>query len=406
MITVGIDAHKKTHTMCAVDPGGKKLGEKTFDTTSDGHFAALSWAHNEFGRELIWAVEDSRAMTARLERDLINAGQTVIRVPPHLMARHRRSGRVFGKSDPIDALATAHASQREPGLPIARHHVGSRHMKLLVDRRDDLVQHRTAVIQRLLWRIHELDPAYHLKPGQVKWTPTQEALGGWLAVQPGLVAELARDELAEIVRLTPIIRTLEKRIRTRIREVAPSLLALYGCGAFTAGRIIGEAADVTRFRSEAAFARYVGLAPVPNWSGSTHGRMRSYRGGNRQLNAAIHQIAMTQIKKGGPSENYYRRRRAERDLHGYALDGVKRRVARTVFNRLRADQQPPSFDALLAELQRRNDIWAAQLPVETRPVWPTSVPAIDRLQQTPPDPLFAEAARITDAWEAALQHFG
>ena len=220
---IGIDAHKRTHTMVAVDAGGKRLGEKTVDTTSEGHLAALSWAHAEFGSDLTWAVEDSRAMTHRLERDLIHANQTVIRVPPHLMARHRRSGRVFGKSDPIDALATARAALREPGLPVARHHPGSRHMKLLVDRRDDLVQYRTAVIQRLLWRIHELDPAYQLKPGQLKWTPAHEILSGWLGCQSGLVAELAREELAEIVRVTPVIRKLEKRIRLRVREVAPAL---------------------------------------------------------------------------------------------------------------------------------------------------------------------------------------
>jgi transposase len=205
--------------------------------------------------------------------------------------------------------------------------------------------------------------------------------------------------------VTPIIRTLEKRIRERIREVAPSLLALYGCGPFTAGRIVGETADVTRFRNEAAFARYVGLAPMPNWSGSTQGRMRSYRGGNRQLNAAIHQIAMTQIKKDAPSEGYYRRRRAERDLHGYALDGVKRRIARTVFNRLRADQRPLSRDALLAQLQRNAENWAGLLPVEPRPVWPTTVPAIDNLPAIRRDPLFAEMDRMADEWEAAIARF-
>lgn len=402
VITIGIDAHKRTHTMVAVDVGGKKLGERTFDTTTAGHLAALAWAHTEFGRELVWAVEDSRAMTARLERDLINAGQTVIRVPPHLMVRHRRSNREYGKSDPLDALAAARAAQREPGLPIARHHPGSRQIKLLVDRRDDMVQFRTAVIQRLLWRIHELDPAYQLKPGQLKWTPTHLALPGWLGAQTGLVAELARDELDEIVRVTVTIRALEKRIKARIRDVAPSLLELYGCGTFTAGRIVGEAADVSRFRDEAAFARYAGLAPAPNWSGSTRGRMRSYRGGNRQLNAAIHQIAMTQIKKGAPAEAYYRRRRAERDLHGYALDGVKRRVARTVFNRLRADQKAPSLDAILAGLQRGADAWAALLPPpEVRPVWPTAV----RLPPHPA-PIFAELTRMADQWEAQLAFFG
>jgi transposase len=346
MIVIGVDAHKRTHTMVAVDAVGKKLAEKTVEATTAGHLTALRWAHKEFGRDVVWAVEDSRAMTARLERDLLNAGgQTVLRVPSQLMARARRSSRERGKSDSIDALATARAAQREPDLPVARHHPWSRELKLLVDRRDDLVQHRTAVVQRLLWRIHELDPTYRLKSGSINWRTTQAVLAEWLGKQRGLVAELARDELTEIVRLSPMITGLEKRLADRVRASVPSLMELYGCGAVTAARIVGETADVARFRSEAAFARYIGLAPVPNSSGSTYGRVRSYRGGNRQLNAACHQIAMIQIKKGGPAELYYRRRRAERNVHSYAINGVKRRVARTVFNRLRLDHRPSSVDA-------------------------------------------------------------
>ena len=99
------------------------------------------------------------------------------------------------------------------------------------------MQYRTAVIQRLLWRIHELDPRYRLKPGQLKWAPAHAVLAAMAGrSQSGLVAELARDELAEIVGLTPVIRSLEKRIRANgFGEVAPSLLSLYGCGAFHRG---------------------------------------------------------------------------------------------------------------------------------------------------------------------------
>jgi transposase len=403
MIVIGVDAHKRTHTMVAVDASGRKLSEKTVEATTAGHLAALRWAHTEFGRTVVWAVEDSRAMTARLERDLLNAGgQTVIRVPTQLMARTRRSARGWGKSDPIDALATARAAQREPDLPVARHHPWSRELKLLVDRRDDLVQQRTATVQRLLWRIHELDPTHRIKSGALNWRTQQEALDAWLAGRCGLVAELARDELAEIVRLTPLIKGLEKRLGDRIRVVAPSLLALYGCGVVTAARIVGETADVARFRGESAFARYVGLAPVPNWSGSTRGRMRSHRGGNRQLNAAVHQIAMTQIKKGGPAELYYRRRRAERNQHGYAIDGVKRRIARTVFSRLRTDQKSqPVLEALITELDRLSDEWAAHLLAAPplRPA-PSRARALTPVPAACPDPRFADIERISNAWAA------
>ncbi|MDT5022644.1 MAG: transposase [Mycobacterium sp.] len=398
MIVIGVDAHKRTHTMVAVDAGGRKLGEKTVEATTAGHLAAMKWAHTEFGRHVLWAVEDSRAMTARLERDLLNAGgQTVIRVPTQLMARTRRSARGWGKSDPIDALATARAAQREPDLPVARHHPWSRELKLLVDRRDDLVQQRTATVQRLLWRIHELDPTHHINPGGLSWRSQQDALAQWLIGHSGLVAELAREELAEVTRVTPIINAFEKRLTVRIRTAAPSLLALYGCGVLTAARILGETADVARFRSEAAFARYAGLAPVPDWSGSTRGRLRSYRGGNRQLNAALHQIAMTQIKKGGPAESYYRRRRAERDDHGYAINGVKRRIARTVFNRLRTDQRP-SWEVLIAELERINTGWATHLRPSSAADQAHGAPLRGLGSAPLTDPHFAELESINAQW--------
>src|ERR687897_135562 len=96
--------------------------------------------------------------SSRLERDLLSAGQAVVRVPPKMMAEQRRIARTRGKSDPIDALAVARAALREPDLPVATHDETSRELKLLVDRRDDLVKHRTATINRLLWRGHRSDP--------------------------------------------------------------------------------------------------------------------------------------------------------------------------------------------------------------------------------------------------------
>ena len=147
------------------------------------------------------------------------------------------------------------------------------------------------------------------------------------------------------MRVTPEILELQRRMESRVKHLAPSLLALHGCGALIAARILAEVANLSRFRSEAAFARYAGLAPVPDQSGITRGRLRNYRGGNRQLNMCIHQISMIQIRSGGPAEEYYRRRRGDRDSHGYALTGVKRRVVRIVYLRLKADQhilsQPP-----------------------------------------------------------------
>ncbi|KUI09498.1 transposase [Mycolicibacterium acapulense] len=344
MVVVGADVHKHTHTFVAVDEAGRKLGEKTVSAVTAGHAEVVMWARERFGVGVVWAIEDCRHLSARLERDLLGLGQKVVRVPPKLMAQTRASARTRGKSDPIDALAVARGFLREPDLPVASHDEVSRELKLLVDRREVLVAQRTATINRLLWRVHELDPRRAPKPRSLDLVKHRQILGEWLETQSGIVAELARDELADIARLTETINALAKRIGDRVREVAPVLLAMPGCGELTAAKLVGETAGVTRFKSEAAFARHAGVAPVPVWSGNTKGRVRMTRSGNRQLNAALHRIAVTQIRLDGLGQTYYRHRLAGGDSTSEALRCLKRRLARVVFNHLNADhnnrQQP------------------------------------------------------------------
>lgn len=332
-VVIGVDAHKKSHTLVAVDATGRKLADKTIATTSEAHALAVQWARIAFGDDLVWAVEDCRMLTARLERDLLAVGQQVIRVPPHLMSRSRASSRERGKSDPIDALAVARAAQREPGLPVAVHDPISLELRLLVDRRDDLVAQRTATINRLVGRIHLLDPV-HPTPANWSVQKAHRAMEEWLAEQHGLVAELARDELQDVIRLSREILACRRRIEKSVRHVAPNLIALQGCGELTAARIVAEAANVKRFRSEAAFARYAGLAPIPHTSGSATVRLRPGRHGNRRLNSAIHRIAITQTIHEGHGQAYFRRRVSEGDSRQRALHALKRRLARVVFNRL------------------------------------------------------------------------
>jgi transposase len=339
MVVVGADVHKRTHTFVAVDEVGRKLAEKVVAATSAGHFEAVMWARERFGSEVVWAIEDCRHLSARLERDLLTAGQQVVRVPPKLMAQARSSARTRGKSDPIDALAVARAFLREPDLPVASHDEVSRELKLLVDRREVLVAQRTAMINRLRWRVHELDPERAPEPASLDRAKHREKLSAWLDTVPGLVAELARDELADITRLTQAINALAKRISERVRQVAPVLLAIPGCGELTAAKLVGEAAGVTRFKSEAAFARHAGVAPIPVWSGNTAGRVRLTRSGNRQLNAALHRIAITQIRLDGLGAAYYRKRLDAGASKPEALRCLKRRLARIVFHHLHTDHQ-------------------------------------------------------------------
>jgi transposase len=339
MVVVGTDVHKRTHTFVAVDEVGRKLGEKVVAATTAGHLQAVAWARVEFGDDLKWGIEDCRNLSARLERDLLTAGQSVVRVAPKLMAQTRACARTRGKSDPIDALAIAQAVLRHPDLPVAAHDEVSRELKLLVDRREDLVAQRTSTINRLRQRVHELDPAAEPALGSLHRARPCALLGAWLDTQHGLLAELARDEVADVIRLNEAIDALAARIGQRVQVLAPALLALAGCGELTAAKLVAETAGVTRFRSEAAFARHSGVAPIPVWSGNTAGRVRLNRSGNRQLNAALHRIAITQIRlTDSPGQRYYRKRLAEGDSTKEALRCLKRRLSRVVYTRLNTDQ--------------------------------------------------------------------
>lgn len=349
MVVVGADVHKRTHTFVAVDAVGKQVGQITVEAVTAGHRRALAWARERFGDELVWAIEDCRHLSARLERDLLSAGQDVVRVPPKMMAEQRRVARTRGKSDPIDALAVARAFLREPGLPVASHDECSREAKLIVDRREALVGTRTRTINSLLWRVHELDPARAPKPRSLDLTKHQDLLREWLLTQDGVVAEMAVDELDDIIALTKRIKTFDKRLVRIAHQQVPSLLELAGCGELSAAKLLGESAGITRFRSEAAFARHAGIAPIPVWSGNTAGRVRMTRSGNRQINAAVHRIAITQIRlEGSLGKAYYEKKLAEGKSRTEALRCLKRRIARTVFNLLITDHHNRQTTALPA----------------------------------------------------------
>jgi transposase len=162
-------------------------------------------------------------------------------------------------------------------------------------------------------------------------------VGSWLSAQRGLLAEPARDELADINRLSEAIDELSARIADRVCAVAPTLLALPGCAELTAAKIVSATACVERFRSEAAFARHMGLVPVPHWSGPSQVALKSTRRGNRQLSTATHRIAVVQIRMNCPGRGYFQRRIADGDTRPRALRALKRRLSRVVFQSLRAD---------------------------------------------------------------------
>ena len=346
MVILGIDAHKRTHTVVAIDERGRELASKTTTaTTTEAHLDMMRWA-DQFGSDREWAVEDCRHLSRRLESDLLAAGERIRRVPPKLMANARDSARTYGKSDPIDALAVARAALREPDLPIAQLDGPARELRLLVDHREDLVRDRTGHINRLRWHLHELDPSWDPPARSITSYKALDAIAERLGRNDSLVARIASDLVERIRALTVTERALEREITQRVVLLAPCLLAVVGVGPLIAAKIIAEVADVRRFKHKDAFARHNGTAPLPAWSGNPN-RHRLSRTGNRQLNAAIHRIGITQLSHHPDARAFRDRRTAMGDTPTEALRALKRRLSDVVFRALLADAEHAASDQLI-----------------------------------------------------------
>src|SRR4051812_19974872 len=333
-VVIGVDAHKRTHTLVAADELGRELASRTLPATADGHLAAIAWAGRWPNRG--WALEDCRHLTRTLEADLLRAGEHVVRVPTQMMAGVRRSARRPGKSDALDALAVARAAWREPDLPAAQLDGPPRQMRLLVDHRDDLVAERTRIQSRIRWHLHELAPELEIAPRTLKLQHVIERVADYLASIDGLIAAIARELLDRLRELNRRINELEREIKPLVAALAPALLAIPGCGALTAAKIVGEPAGVARFRSKSAYARWNGTAPQPASSGNTI-RFRLNRGGNRQVNAALHRIALTQSRTCQQGRDYIARRVRHGNTKTEALRLLRRRLSDVVYRTLLID---------------------------------------------------------------------
>lgn len=350
MVVLGVDPHKKTYTVVAIDENGRQIATLTVKTNRGGHLRLFTWAQRfaEHGGHR-WAVEDGRHVAGRLLRDLVGAGEHVTCVPTKLMAAARAGARTRGKSDPIDALAVARAALREPDLPTAHLDPDALDLRLLVDHREHLVAERTRSINRLRWHLVDLDP--DLEPAGRKLTTVKvidELIARLGTVPPSVRRDLALEQAEEIKRLSVRIKTLENDITTRLTPMAPTLLAIPGIAALTAAKLLGEVAGIERFATPAKLANHAGTACIPVWSGNNE-RHRLNRGANRQLNCAVHRVAITQVRYHPPAQQLFARRRAGHDTKAGAYRVVKRHLIDVIYRAMKTD----------AELRHQNPLPAA-----------------------------------------------
>jgi transposase len=339
MIVLGADTHKSSHPIAAINTAtGQVLGDKTVAVGARGFATLLMWARGLEGAR-VWALEDCRHVCGALERFLIARGERVVRVSTRLMAGTRRSSRERGKSYQIDAVSVARAALAAgiQTLPTAALAGPELDIRLLVDHRERLVRTRVALNSTLQWNLHDLWPELTLPGGALfskKWT-TKIARRLARAEQTMRV-RIARDELRRLRELTETINALEVELGELVAQVAPQLIAEPGCGPLTAAKLVGEIAGADRFSTDAKLARAAGIAPIPASSGRTD-RHRLDRGGNRQINAAIHRIAVTRARCDPPTQHYIARKKAEGKTNRDAIRCLKRHLARRIWHLL----QPP-----------------------------------------------------------------
>jgi transposase len=331
MIVIGVDVHKHELTAVAVD----ELGRELESWSGPPEAALLSWAPPG---ERLWALEDCRHVSRGLERLLLEASERLVRVPPRLTAPERRRGRVRGKSDALDGLAIARAALREPNLDRPRPgEERPRELKLLLDHRDDLVAERRRCQQRLRWHLHELEPSLAVPLGALDRAVWLDRLARRLArCEQTIQVRIARDLVARCRRLTRSVLELEREVAERTQLLAPALLRLPGCGPLGAAKLLCEIGPIERFRTDAQLARHAGVAPLEASSGKRR-RHRLDRGGNRQLNCALHRIAVTQGRVYGPARAYLERKQGEGKSRREALRCLKRQLARTVYTTLKSE---------------------------------------------------------------------
>jgi transposase len=343
-VLIGVDPHKVSVAVAAVEQAtGELLERASFSQDKAGLRSLDRWAKRFPERR--WAVENAGGLGRYLAVRLAASDESVVDVPPKLSARVRvLSTGNARKNDGVDALATALAASRNERLASVDPEAASEALRLLSERRGDLVAERTRALNRLHALLRDLLPG-----GVARSLSAERAARILRSVRPkGASARLRRGLASEVLRdvrtLDKKIADLDGRIEAEVEASATTLTEIFGIGPILAARIIGTVGDVGRFPSKAHFASYAGTAPLEASSGKVV-RHRLSMAGNRHLNYALHMVALCQARSEARGGAYYRKKMAEGKSRKEALRCLKRRVSDAVFRSLAADSQAHSQSA-------------------------------------------------------------
>jgi len=335
-VIIGIDPHKLSHTAVAIGCDEQALGQIKVRATCNQTTRLLSWAEPLGPRT--WAIESAGGLGYLLAQQLVGAGEHVLDVPATLASRVPVLGSgTSNKNDPNDALSVAIAALRAPGLRTVEIADHGEVLRLLAKRNHDIGRLRNKLVSRLHAALANLSPGGIAK--ELNVSDADRLLGH---IDPVTAVEHARYDLAlelldDVRRLDVQLKASHKRIKVAVRASGTTLIELYGVGPILACELIGYTGDVRRFASRDQFASYAGVAPVELSSGGRTVHRLSRRG-NRQLNHAIHMVAICQIRQtDSEGRIYFEKKVAEGKTKREAIRALKRHVANAVYRQLLVD---------------------------------------------------------------------
>jgi transposase len=337
LVLIGVDPHKGSHTAVAIDQYESSLAEFKLRSSKKQCDLLLDWASRFEQRR--WAIESASGLGYLLAQQLVAAGEDVVDVPPTLSARVRvLDSTKASKSDPHDARSAAIVALRHRHLRQVAADDHPAILRMLANRHYALTRLRTQAVCRLHAQLA------NLTPGGLPGTLSAKRARGLLeTIHPdnGVIAERKAQTvvlLDDVVRLDREIHDVKRRMGIAVAATRTSLLDIYGAGPVVASIVIGHVVDVNRFASRHHFASYTGAAPIEASSGPKR-RHRLNPRGNRQLNHALHIIAIAQIRHDSAGRAYYQRKLDEGKTKKEALRALKRRIADAVYRALIADTQ-------------------------------------------------------------------
>jgi transposase len=342
VITIGIDPDKSSLTAVAVDATGQQLAARRFPVNA-GTFAQLTrWAHRWPQRR--FAVEGANGLGRGIAQQLAAASETVLDVPATLAARARLLATGGGrKTDAADAASVAHVAKHHPRLRQVAAEDQTTILRLLAERHDDLAHERTRTLNRLHGVLRDLIPG-----GAPVGLSADKAAALLRTIRPTSATDscrrgLARDLMADLRRLDLQLKANETAQRDAVAATGSTLSNVHGIAIVLSAKILGYVGDITRFPTADHFASYTGTSPLDASSGNRN-RHRLNTGGNRQLNTALHTIAVCQARDPGPGRTYYLRKIREGKTPAEARRALKRRLANVVYRHILKDQQrrPPA----------------------------------------------------------------